>query len=80
MRKLKAMFGAAVMVAAMVLPAGANTRQSAAAAVSTRHQNATMLAKQLRCGGPDLECGPVMVRVCNSKNNKCCCATAGTYH
>jgi hypothetical protein len=40
---------------------------------------ATSFAKRLRCGGPELSCPGKLVKVCNPKNDRCCCATAGTY-
>jgi hypothetical protein len=81
MGKLKVMMAATtLMMAAMALPASADTQQGAAASAPARHHNATMLAKQLKCGGEELQCGPNLVKVCNPNNNKCCCATAGTYH
>jgi hypothetical protein len=80
MRNLKVMYSAAALMVAMAWPAGADTQQSAASRVPARNQNATIIAKHLKCGGPDLDCGSVMVRICNPKNNKCCCASAGIYH
>lgn len=37
-------------------------------------------AKSPKCGGPELTCPGKQVKVCNPKNGRCCCATAGTYH
>jgi hypothetical protein len=79
MQKLKVAAATALMMAAMALPASADGQQGAAASAPARNPNATMLAKQLKCGGEELQCGPNLVKVCNPANNKCCCATAGTY-
>ena len=63
---------AASVQAAMQQVPGVNTLVS--------HSNATLIARHYRCGGQELQCDSSLVKVCNPKNGKCCCAAAGTYH
>ena len=73
------MFVAALALGVMASSARADTPQVSGANVPTPHRSATMIARHYKCGGVELQCGPALVRVCNPKNGKCCCATAGTY-
>jgi len=78
MRNLAMTLCAAFMLVVLVFPAQADTQQGTSTPV--RHPNATMLAKQYKCGGEELQCGGNLAKVCNPKNGKCCCLTVGTYH
>jgi len=69
---------AALALAAVVLSARADTQQMLGA--NTLTPRPTMIAKHSKCGGEELQCDSSLVKVCNPKNGKCCCATAGTYH
>ena len=69
---------AALALAAVVLSARADTQQMLGA--NTLTPRSTMIAKHSKCGGEELQCDSSLVKVCNPKNGKCCCATAGTYH
>jgi hypothetical protein len=71
---------AALLAAATAAPAGADLRGLEAADGDHHAQLATMLARQINCGGPHLRCPAGYAKVCNPKNNTCCCAIAGTYH
>ena len=80
MRMITATLSAMLMLAAIALPASAEVQLSLGANSRTHPANATMIAKHIKCGGPDLQCGPDLAQVCNLRNNKCCCLTVGTYH
>ena len=69
---------AAASLAAASLPLHAGTQQGTSG--PAHRLNATMLAKQYKCGGEELQCGGNLAKVCNPKNGKCCCLTVGTYH
>ncbi len=80
MRKLTmTLSAAALMLGSMALQAGAHTQQSEVASVQARGQNATLIVKHISCGGPDLQCPAGFAKVCNPRNNKCCCAIPGQY-
>lgn len=70
----------ALAFGAMVLSASADTQQILGVNTSTLHPNATMVARHYKCGGEELQCDPSLVKICNPKNGKCCCASAGVYH
>jgi hypothetical protein len=80
MRRFAATLATTLLMAAIALPASAEVQQSVGANSRTRPANATMIAKHIKCGGPDLQCGPDLAQVCNLRNNKCCCLTVGIYH
>ena len=74
MRKYALIFSTAALVI-VSFPAGALESGIARA----RAPNATLIAANLKCGGPNLQCGPRYAKICNPKTNKCCCAIAGEY-
>jgi hypothetical protein len=78
MRNLAVIMSMAIVLGA-VFPAYADTQQSMSG-VPAHRPNATMLAKQYKCGGEELQCGGNLAKVCNPKNGKCCCLIVGTYH
>ena len=80
MRRFRVTLVAAIAFGAVVSPARAETQQMPGANTPTPRPEATMIARHYKCGGEELQCGPTLVKVCNPKNGKCCCATAGTYH
>jgi hypothetical protein len=82
MRTFAPKLSATLVLAAMVLPASAEIQLSVGASPinGSRPANATMIAKHIKCGGPDLQCGPDLAQVCNLRTNKCCCLKVGTYH
>jgi hypothetical protein len=80
MRRFQVMMVAALAVAAMSAPALADTQQMPGGTRPVPHRDATVVARQAKCGGEELQCGAPLVKVCNPRNGKCCCATAGTYH
>ena len=80
MRRFRVTLVAALAFGAVVLSARADTQQMPGANTPAPRPNATMTARHYKCGGEELQCGPSLVKVCNPKNGKCCCATAGTYH
>jgi hypothetical protein len=69
---------AALLFGTAAVPASADVGQGGGASATAR-AHATVLAKQLKCGGAELRCPGKLVKVCNPQNGKCCCATAGTY-
>jgi hypothetical protein len=80
MRRFQATFAVALAMAAISASAHADTQQMPGGSTPEPHRNATMIARQAKCGGEELQCGSSLVKICNPKNGKCCCATAGTYH
>lgn len=81
MRKVAILLPAAVLIWGLAAAsAGADIGQRARPSANANARYPTVLAKQLKCGGPELTCPGKLVKVCNPKNGKCCCATAGTYH
>jgi hypothetical protein len=80
MQRLRITLVATLAFGALVLSARADTTQTSGANTPTPRPNATMIAKHYKCGGEELQCDPSLVKICNPKNGKCCCATAGTYH
>jgi hypothetical protein len=80
MRRFQVTLVAALALGEMALSAHADTRQMSGANTPTPRPNATMVARHYKCGGEELQCDSSLVKVCNPKNGKCCCATAGTYH
>jgi hypothetical protein len=79
MRRFRVTLVAALAFGAVVLSARADTQQMPGANMPTPSPGATMIDRHYKCGGEELQCGPSLVRVCNPKNGKCCCAAAGTY-
>ena len=79
MRRFQVTLVAAFALAAMAGSAHADTQQTVLNK-PTPHPNATLIARHYKCGGEELQCDSALVRVCNPKNGKCCCAAAGTYH
>jgi hypothetical protein len=71
---------AALVFGVLASSARAETQQMPGASTPMLRPNATMIAKHYKCGGEELQCDSSLVKVCNPKNGKCCCATAGTYH
>ena len=72
MRNRATTLSAAIMLTLAALPVRAEIQQSIAATPGHR-PNATMLARNIKCGGEDLKCGPNFAKVCNQSNGKCCC-------
>ena len=72
MRKYALVFSTAALVI-VSFPAGALESGIARA----RAPNATLIAANLKCGGPNLQCGTRYAMVCNPNTNNCCCAIAG---
>jgi hypothetical protein len=79
MRNLAVTLSVAFMLTAVIFPAQADT-QSNASGAPVHRPNATVLAKQYKCGGEELQCSGNLAKVCNLRNGKCCCMTVGTYH
>ena len=77
MRNLAVTLSTTIVLVAVVFPAHADTQQNVSGMPAHR-PSATMLAKQIKCGGEDLQCGS-LAKVCNPRNGKCCCLTVGTY-
>ncbi len=73
MRNLATVLSAAIMLTFAALPVRAEMQQSPAAASLPHRPNATMFARNIKCGGEDLKCGPSLAKVCNQSNGKCCC-------
>jgi hypothetical protein len=80
MRRFRMTVVVALALAAVALSARADTLQMSGANMPTPRPNATMIARHSKCGGEELQCDSSLMKVCNPKNGKCCCATAGTYH
>jgi hypothetical protein len=79
MRFFWLMLLAMLALGAMVLSPRASTQQRSVVIIPGSHLRATMMAAHSKCGGEELYCGGSLVKVCNPKNGKCCCATAGAY-
>ena len=80
MRLFRMTLVAALAFGAAVLSARADTQQMLGVNTLTPRLNATMIARHYKCGGEELQCDSSLVKVCNPKNGRCCCATAGAYH
>ncbi len=78
MRNLAVTLSVAIVLGA-VFPAYADTQLSVSG-VPAHRPNATLIAKNVKCGGEELQCGGNLAKVCNPKNGKCCCLIVGTYH
>jgi hypothetical protein len=80
MRLFRMTLVTALALGVMELSARAETQQISGANTPAPRPNATMVARHYKCGGEELQCDPSLVKVCNPKNGKCCCAAAGIYH
>jgi hypothetical protein len=78
MRNLAVIVSMAIVLGA-VFPAYADTQQNMSGGPAHR-PNATLIAKNIKCGGEELQCSGNLAKVCNPKNGKCCCLIVGTYH
>jgi hypothetical protein len=80
MQRLRMTLVATLAFGALGLSARADTPQMSGANTPTPRPNAAMVARHYKCGGEELQCDSSLVKVCNPKNGKCCCASAGVYH
>lgn len=83
MRNLAVTLSVAIVLGAG-FPAYADTQQAdtqqSVSGVPAHRPNATLIAKNIKCGGEELQCTGNLAKVCNPKNGKCCCLIVGTYH
>ena len=80
MQRFQVTLIAALAFGTIAVSARADTPQMSGANTPPLHPHATLITRHYKCGGEELQCDSSLVRVCNPKNGKCCCATAGTYH
>jgi hypothetical protein len=80
MRRFRVTLAVVLAFAATTASVRAAMQQMPGVNTPVSHPNATLIARHYKCGGQELQCDSSLVRVCNPKNGKCCCATAGTYH
>jgi hypothetical protein len=78
MRRFRVTLVATLAFGAMALSARADTQQMLGTSTTPSRPSATIIARHYKCGGEELQCDPSLVKVCNPKNRKCCCANAGT--
>ena len=79
MRSSAVTLSVAIILVVAAFQALADTRENESG-VPARRPNATLIARNFKCGGEELQCGGKLAKVCNLRNGKCCCMTVGTYH
>ena len=80
MRRFRVTLAVVLVFAATAASVHAAVQQMPGINTPVSQPNATLIARHYKCGGQELQCDSSLVRVCNPKNGKCCCAAAGTYH